>query len=117
MEAPVLSDTLVRLSKHWVEGLVAVSECRRRVSGDGKGSNVNLEQIEYECSESPGQIPVYEARSSSQCIISYHPLVRVCRVVGSIQEFTVLQLFTQSLKQIHRFIEGGRHGHSSQVFT
>lgn len=57
-EAPVLPDTLVRLSKHWIEGLVAVSECRRRVPRDGKGSDVDLEQINYQHSASLGQVPV-----------------------------------------------------------
>lgn len=96
MEAAVLSDALVRLSQHWVEGLVAVSECRRGVSRDGKGSNVNLERIKYERSASVQQIPGVH-QDLSLCILSYHPLVGVCRVVGSIQEFTVLQLFAQSL--------------------
>lgn len=127
VEALVFSDELVRLSKHWVEGLVAVPECGRGVSRDGKGSNVDLEQIQYQHSASGPQVarrtPRYLSVGlqphwwASLCISSYHPLVGVCRAVGSVQELAVFQLLAQSLQQVHRFIEGGRHGHSSQVFT
>lgn len=44
-EAPVLSDALVGLPQHRVKGLVAVSERRSGVTGDGEGSNVNLREI------------------------------------------------------------------------
>lgn len=51
-EAPVLSDALIRLPEHWVKGLVAVSECRRGVTRDSEGSDVNLEETKSERSAS-----------------------------------------------------------------
>lgn len=52
-----------------------------------------------------------------KCGQTYHPLVGVRCVVGSIQQLTVLQLFTQPLQQANGLIENSWHGHSSQVFT
>lgn len=123
-EAPVFSDALIRLPKHWVKGLVAVPECRRGVTRDSKGSNVNLEETKSERSASvlqmlecaPRCIRV-AANTSVNVKVSYHPLVWVRCVVGGIQQFAVLQFFTQPLQQVHRFVEGSRHGHSSQIFA
>lgn len=44
-EAAVLPDALVRFPQHRVEGLVAVPEGGGGVTGDGEGSDVNLQEI------------------------------------------------------------------------
>lgn len=44
-ETSILSDALVGLPQHRVKGLIAVSECCSGVTGNGEGSNVNLNPI------------------------------------------------------------------------
>lgn len=44
-ETSILSNALEGLPQHRVKGLIAASECCSGVTGNGKGSNVNLNQM------------------------------------------------------------------------
>ena len=46
---------------------------------------------------------------------SHHPLVRVLRLVGCVQQLAVLQLLTQPLQGVERLVELHWHGHLGQV--
>ncbi len=46
---------------------------------------------------------------------SYHALKRVLCVCSLVQQFTVLQLLTQSLQCVERLVELNRHGYFRQV--
>lgn len=52
------------------------------------------------------------------CIASiYHALIRVLGLVGSVQQVTVLQLLTEPLQGVQRFVELHWHGHLGQVLA
>ena len=115
-EAAVLPDALEGLSQQRVEGFVVVPERRGGVTGDSKGSDVNLqERKDNHLSVRP--FPIRPTKPSAGVDWTHHPLVGVRRVVGGVQQVAVLQLLTEPLQQVHGLVESSRHGHPGQVFT
>lgn len=46
-ETSILSDTLKGFPQNWVEGLIAISERCSGITGNSKGSNVNLDDQKH----------------------------------------------------------------------